>query len=62
MEMANDLNTLTISAKKLHPKCSTGSQMRLRLNVLYMWGVDRLQVHGIRSNRQVYREVVEARS
>ena len=36
--------------------------MRLRLDVLYMWGVGRLQVHGIRSNRQVYREVVENKS
>ena len=27
-----------------------------------MWGVGRLQVHGICARRQVYREVVEARS
>ena len=25
-----------------------------------MWGVDRLQVHGICNHRQVYRKVVEA--
>ena len=27
-----------------------------------MWGVGRLQVHGIRSRRLVYKEVVQARS
>ena len=33
-KIANGLNTLNISAKKLHYRCSTGLQMRLRLEVL----------------------------
>ena len=53
-------HTLTISAKKLHCRCSTGFQMCLWLEVLQMWGVGRLQVHGIFTHRLAYGEVLEA--
>ena len=33
-KIINDLNILPISAKELHRRCSTGFQMRLRLDVL----------------------------
>ena len=35
-------NTLTVSAKKLRHRCSTGFQMHFRLGILKMWGVGRL--------------------
>ena len=61
-EKANGFNTLTISAEKLHRRCSTGLRTCFRLNVLSSWGLDGLQVYGISSRSLVYSEVVEARS
>ena len=51
-----------ISDKKLHRRCLTGFQMCLRLKVLQLQDVGRLQIHGICGRRLVYREVLEARS
>ena len=59
---ANDLNTLTVFVKKLYHRLPTGFQMRIWPEVLWMWGVGELKVHGIRSRRLVSKEVVEARS
>ena len=48
------------SLRRLHRRWFTGLQMRLRLEVLLMWGVDGLQVHGISIYRVVYKEAGEA--
>ena len=56
--ITNGFNTLTISAEKLHRRCSTGLRMCLRLKVLLMWSVRGLQVYGICCRS----EVAEARS
>ena len=55
MFSSSGLNTLTISLKKSHRKCSTGFQMFLRLEVLQMWSIDRLYVHGICNCRLMYK-------
>ena len=54
---ANGLNTLTAFGEKLHRRPTTRFQMRIRLEVLWNWGEDGLQVHGIGSRRLVYKEV-----
>ena len=43
-KIANDLNTLTIPAEKLHLKCSTGFQISLRLD-MYIYFVYILHTH-----------------
>ena len=54
---------MTISAKKLHRRRSTGFSNAPPIGkVLLRWGVGRLQVHGICSSRLVHREVAKARS
>ena len=52
----------TVSANKLHRRPPISFHMRIWLEALWMWGVGGLQVHGIRSCRLVYKEVVEVRS
>ena len=48
--------------KKLHHKPLTGFQMQIWLEALWMWGVGRLQVHGICCRRLVYKKVLEVQS
>ena len=63
-EITNGFNTLTISERRLHHRCSTDLSefVSLRLKVLSMWDMDGLQVYRICSRRLVYSYVVEARS
>ena len=53
---------MTISAKKFHHSFPTGFQMRIWLEVLWMWEAGWLEVHGIPSRRQVCKETVKVRS
>ena len=39
-------NKMTASPKTSYHRLSTGLQMRIQLEVLWMWGADGLQVHG----------------
>ena len=49
----------TVSTKNLHHRLLTKFQMQIWLEVLWTWGLGRLQVHGIRSRRLFYKKVVE---
>ena len=61
MKTVNGLNTSTVSVKPFHHRPTTGFQMWIWLDTLWIWGAGGLQVHGVPSRRLVYKEVVEVR-
>ena len=48
---------LTVPTKRLHHRPPTGLQVWIWLEVLWVWGVGGLPVHGIYSHRLVHKEV-----
>ena len=61
-KIANSLNIMTVPAKRLHHRPPTGLQVRIWLEVLCVWSVGGLPVHGIGSCRLVHKEGVEVGS
>ena len=61
MELLCGKQPTALTCRKLHHRLPTGFQVRIWLEVLWMWDVGGLQVHGIRSHRLVYKEIVDVR-
>ena len=59
---ANSLDMLIVSSKRLHQRPPTGMQVCIWQDVLWVWVVGGLLVHGIRIRRLVQKEVVKVGS